>query len=159
MRSRLFRFGLIIFALAVLVLLVFPTDAATIRAILAEKQWQAQQVRDYRIQVNITGAWMQMRVDTTVEDGQIVREICTTDGTAKPCNFTPDYNYSVPGLFTLARVGSPLASRDVVPASVATCLTITFDPALHYPRDMQHDCPAGADDEWSVHVQSFERIK
>lgn len=86
-------------------------------------------------------------------------EICTTAGIAKPCNFTVDYNYSVPGLFALARVGSPLATRSIIPASVASCLSIAFDSTFHYPVDMQHDCRNTLDDEWSAHVQSFERIK
>ena len=101
---------------------------------------------------------MRMLVDTTVKDDQIVREICSTASTAKPCDFTADYNYSVPGLFAFARVGSPLAARSVVPASVASYLSISFDTALHYPVDMQHDCRTTLD-EWSVHVQSFEQIK
>jgi hypothetical protein len=158
-RSRLLRFSLILCGLALITTIVFPTGINTLRVGLAEQQWQAQQIHDYRIQVQISGAWMEMLVDTTVKEGQIVHEICTTAGTVKPCDFTADYNYTVPGLFALARVGSPLAARTIIPASVASCLSITFDSTFHYPVDMQHDCRRTLDDEWTASVQSFERIK
>ncbi len=158
-KSRLFRLGLITLCLVLGIVILFPTSVATLRTNLAEQQWQAQRMSSYRIQVQISGAWMHMIVDTTVQEGRIVQAICTEADIPKPCNFPPDYTYSVPGLFALARIGSPLAARTSIPTTVASCLSIGFDSTYHYPVDMQHDCRGTLDDEWSTHVQSFELLK
>jgi len=158
-KSRLFRFSLLALGFVLGIAILFPASVSTVRTNVAEQQWQTQYIRSYRIQVQITGAWMQMLVDTTVQDGHITRAICTEADTPKPCTFPPDYDYTVPGLFALARIGSPLAARTSIPLTSASCLSIAFDSAYHYPADMHHDCRETLDDEWSTHVQSFEVLK
>src|SRR4051812_17508513 len=99
-------FGL---GLAIIIALFSIGNETTLRTNIAAYQWQRHGVRDYHITVELTGDWMNMTIDTTIQNQRVIRALCTQAKVTTPCPFPPEYQYDVPGLFALAHIGSPLA--------------------------------------------------
>jgi hypothetical protein len=157
-RARPLHFILFGLGLVVIIVLFSIGNATTLRTNIAEYQWQRHGVRDYHITVELTGDWMNMTIDSTVQNQRVIRALCTQAEVTTPCPFPPEYQYDVPGLFALAHIGSPLAARTTIPNHVSSCLRIAFDSVYQYPERMSYDCPGSVDDQWQLHVRSFDVV-
>ncbi len=123
----------------------------------AEHKWQAQGIRDYRIQVLYTQSiWHAETYSITVRNEQVVEQsaFCIpAPAEAGKCTvqaFNAE-DYTVPGLFAIA--------RNQVRTAEGKWTKITFDRVYGFPRQIAHDNPQIYDDDaaWTVKSLSTGR--
>lgn len=123
----------------------------------AERQWQAQQIASYKIEVlEINSIWHAQYQSLTVENGVITEQTarCTPapfEGqTCEVQPFDPEA-FTVPGLFAKARAVTATADAD--------SFTIRYDDTYFYPMQISFNDPEIVDEDWSWAVTSFEVLK
>lgn len=139
-----------------------PDVHATNDAIIRQAQaWEQLGLRDYRVTVAVESAWLTLVVTTTVADGRIVNETCTSRASATVCDSLSANHYTIPDLFALTMGTSLLSIRTSPPSSsipprlvVPIGVSSVFDSTYHYPRYITYR-PAERDGRWDITVQAF----
>lgn len=130
----------------------------------AESRWQAQALDSYTITVRTVSAW-HMQVDTlTVQNGVVIGHEASCGrsllDSAETCEVQPveDEEFTVEGLFRLARAMVDTATRSELGASMMEGLRFEFDAVYSYPTRIVSS-PVGvydADVAWIV--EAFEPL-
>lgn len=147
-----------LFILSLLVACTIPGPSEPI-ALIASKQnqWEAQNIRRYRIAVQKVQAIFHAQTNTiTVQDGIVTEHSasCTpAPFEGRECkiqSFDPN-EFTVEGLFKTALTYAP--------DSAAQQLRVTFDEKYHFPKTISRDQANVADDETFWRVVSFEPLQ
>lgn len=120
----------------------------------AQAQWQAKNVRSYRISVlRVNSIWHAQTNTILVKDGAVVDHSATcvpAPFEGKTCTvreFSAD-EFTVDGLFKTARAAADnnAANREI---------KITFDETFHFPDHISTDDPKATDDDSLWRVVAF----
>jgi len=122
-----------------------------------QQQWNAKQIRNYRIAVlKVQSIWHAQTNTITVRDGTVVEQsaVCTpAPFEGRECQvqeFDPN-EFTVDGLFRTALKYAPESAKHQ--------LRVTFDEENHYPTLISRDDENATDDDTSWSVQSFEIVR
>lgn len=121
-----------------------------------QNQWQAQNVRRYRISVlKVQAIWHAQTNTITVEDGRVIDQSATCTPApfeGRSCEVQPfDANeFTVEGLFRTALA--------LAPESEKYQLRVTFDEQYHFPTTISSDQKQLVDDEMVRRVVSFRPL-
>jgi hypothetical protein len=133
-----------------------PSEPAA-QITLRQQQWNAQDIRNYRISVlKVQSIWHAQTNTLTVADGNIIDQsaVCTpAPFEGRSCTvqaFDPE-EFTVPGLFATALKYAPESAKHQ--------LRVTFDEKLHYPTTISRDDPNATDDDTLWRVTSFEILR
>lgn len=148
-----------VIVLGTLAAFVLPRAMTFMRINSAQEQWQAAQIKHYRMELISASAWSMITIELEFKDGQVVSSSCTPSGMPNACEQVDFQNFSVSGLFASAHANTSFTSNRNIGGTIFPCFSVEFDPNYHYPSTMNFDCPDTLDEQWIVRVFSFEPIE